>query len=193
MTFDYRWPVFAFAALALIATGCSDSDDDGDGDRVCMDGSRPLSSTGVCENAGEPGDPCENNWDCVPGSICYNASYCVGTGALRVTLSFETDSDFDLHVLTPGGAEIYYDNQVADGGELDVDQCIGACGTETHVENVVFQGAASGTYEIWVVNFDGRATGPFSIEVFTDAGVEDFHGELPAEADAESERFTISL
>lgn len=197
MTVTQRWPLVPFAVLLLAVAGCPGSDGDGDGDgedRICMDGSRPLASTGVCENAGEPGDPCENNWDCVPGSICFNASYCVGSGSLRVTLSFETDSDFDLHVLTPGGSEIYYANERADGGFLDVDQCVGLCGTETHVENVVFDDtAASGTYQIWVVNYDGRAAGPFSVEVVTDAGVEDFHGTLPAEADAESERFSFTF
>lgn len=150
----------------------------------------------ACDDTpGRPGDPCENNYDCEPGSICYNASYCVGTGSLRVTLSFETDSDFDLHVLTPNGYEIYWADRAEDGGELDVDQCVDSCGGGTHVENVVFAETASpGEYQVWVVNFDGRGAGDFHLEVAqgTDAP-RSFTGSLPAESDAVSDHFTFTV
>jgi hypothetical protein len=46
----------------------------------------------------------------------------VGTGDVQVTLSWDADSDVDLHVVGPDGEEIYYGNrQSASGGELDLD------------------------------------------------------------------------
>jgi hypothetical protein len=46
----------------------------------------------------------------------------VGTGDVQVTLSWDADSDVDLHVVAPGGDEIFYGRRVsASGGELDLD------------------------------------------------------------------------
>ncbi len=140
----------------------------------------------------QPGDPCDATAECIPGSVCFN-EYCVGAGSLRVSLAFEVDSDFDLHVQTPSGDEIYFANRTADAGTLDVDQCISPCGTEAHAENVVFDGnVLPGQYEVWVVNFDGRAAGDFTIQVAGDV-TETFTGSLPATSSSESSRFTFTL
>ena len=46
----------------------------------------------------------------------------VGTGDVQVTLSWDVDSDVDLHVVEPGGEEIYYGRpRSATGGALDLD------------------------------------------------------------------------
>jgi uncharacterized protein YfaP (DUF2135 family) len=46
----------------------------------------------------------------------------VGTGDVQVTLSWDVNSDVDLHVVAPGGEEIYYaERQSSTGGELDLD------------------------------------------------------------------------
>ncbi|HKY21102.1 MAG TPA: hypothetical protein VJM31_07775 [Vicinamibacterales bacterium] len=46
----------------------------------------------------------------------------VGTGDVQITLSWDANSDVDLHVVTPGGEEIYYAHRSsATGGELDLD------------------------------------------------------------------------
>ena len=46
----------------------------------------------------------------------------VGTGDVQVTLSWDADSDVDLHVVAPGGDEIYYGRrQSSSGGQLDLD------------------------------------------------------------------------
>jgi hypothetical protein len=46
----------------------------------------------------------------------------VGTGDVQVTLSWDADSDVDLHVVDPAGEEIYYSRRrSASGGELDLD------------------------------------------------------------------------
>jgi hypothetical protein len=149
----------------------------------------------VCGGGGPglPGDPCTGNTDCEPGSICWNET-CVREGLLRVSLAWTSDSDFDIHVLTPAGSEIYYGNDSADGGSLDVDDCVGTCADPggTHVENVVFENVVpSGSYEVWVVNYDGRAGGSYSIDVSGRASAS-FGGSLPATRGAESSRHSFS-
>jgi hypothetical protein len=200
-------PLFAFGLLGLsLLPGCfvvgDESDDDDDGSSLggvgddCDNGSDCKSglvcSAGRCAQGGtkEIGEPCTEAEECIPGSVCFN-EFCVGEGVLRVSLAFTADSDFDLHVLTPDNTEIFFGNPVDGGGELDVDQCVGTCGTGAHAENVVFTTAASGAYEVWVVNFDGRSAGSFNIEV---AGVVNrtFSGSLTATGGEESERFTFT-
>lgn len=106
-------------------------------------------------------DPC----NCPAGTTCINNA-CVGTGALRVTLSWQTTTDIDLHVRTPTGAVINFSNQTADSGRLDVDDQ----GQGTHVENVFFTAPPAGTYEVWANNFDGAMSTSFTIDVSTPSG-----------------------
>lgn len=138
------------------------------------------------------GEACTATEECIPGHACFNG-FCVGEGSLRISLSFTTDADFDLHVLTPNASEIYYGNRDADGGTLDVDQCVSSCGSEAHVENVYWTDAApSGVYEVWVVNYGGRAEGSFTIEVAGGTS-QNYSGSLAAVSGEESTRFTFSL
>ncbi len=142
--------------------------------------------------SGEVGDPCDGPQDCVPGSACVN-QFCVGEGALRVSLLFSVTSDLDLHLLTPSGSEIYYGLRTADGGTLDVDQCAGSCEGGDHVENIVFPSAPpAGTYQVWVVNYSGAAGGAFTLEV-AGAAEGDFSGSLPAQSGATSEFFSFQV
>jgi len=143
---------------------------------------------------GQPGDPCNGNIDCTPGSICWN-EICIGEGSLRFSLAWEVTSDFDLHVLTPNGIEVYYSNTTGDGANLDVDDCVGDdCRNPegTHVENIYWADSApTGTYEVWAVNYNGSATGSFTIEVQGGTGGP-FTGTLAAESGAESEHYTVT-
>lgn len=46
----------------------------------------------------------------------------VGTGDVQVALSWDADSDVDLHVIAPGGEEIYFGRRESpSGGKLDLD------------------------------------------------------------------------
>ncbi|MCB9703165.1 MAG: hypothetical protein H6711_14825 [Myxococcales bacterium] len=167
------------AALALpFALSCSD---------------RPVPERG--EGNGMSGDPCVDNSDCVEGSVCFG-DVCVQEGTFRVSLSWTVRSDFDLHVQTPSGSELSYANPSADGGELDLDDCVGGECSEphgTHVENIFFSdGALSGTYRVWVQNFDGLNAGAFTLEVAGEVQAE-WSGELAAIDGAISEVFTFEF
>lgn len=60
-------------------------------------------------------------------------------------------------------------------------------------ENIVFdEGAASGTYEFWVINFNGSSEGDFEIEVRGDSGGQTFSGTLATASGASSEVFTYT-
>jgi uncharacterized protein YfaP (DUF2135 family) len=114
--------------------------------------------------------------------VCFEGT-CVAGGEVRVSLSWTVVSDFDLHVRTPDGIEVYFGNPIAGGGELDVDDCVGqSCRDPSgvHVENIFFDASASrGEYGVWVQNFDGAQAGAWDIEV---AGAVSAHwnGELAA-------------
>ena len=147
-----------------------------------------------CDPPGQPGDPCLFTSDCQEGSIRFAEAYCVGEGPLRVSLSFDTDSDFDLHVLTPSGLEIYYATDSGDGGTLDVDQCVSPCGIGGHVENIVFRDSApSGPYQVWVVNYDGRASGGFRVEVVMDGARREFTERSRPRILLASQRFRFTV
>lgn len=183
--------IFAIGALGLLAYGCGS--EGGSASPSSCDSAECQTGAGTVEI----GEACDETEECVPGSVCFN-KYCVGAGNLRVSLAFSVDADFDLHVVTPGGFEIFYGDKVGNGGTLDVDQCITPCGTEPHAENIVFDDTAlSGEYEVWVENFGGRAAGDFSIEVVGDVTAA-FEGSLPASDTAdfvfpESTHFTFTL
>ncbi len=97
---------------------------------------------------------------CQPGQSCTNGT-CIGTGMLRVTMTWSLPGDMDLHVMTPGGAHIYYGNRNADGGRLDRDDTSG-----TGPENIFWTAAPPrGTYVICANPFSVRAPTTFTVEV----------------------------
>jgi hypothetical protein len=143
------------------------------------------------------GEACTATSQCAAGGECFSG-YCVGTGAMRVSLAFSLATDLDLHMLVPGGEEIYYApaNRSAGGGSLDVDQCSPTqpeCTSTPHAENIVFADAPPpGTYEVWVVNYGGGIGGEFSIEVSGDVN-QTFTGMIDAMMLSESEHFTFTV
>jgi uncharacterized protein YfaP (DUF2135 family) len=63
----------------------------------------------------------------------------VGTGDVQVTLSWDTDSDVDLHVVAPGGEEVYYARrEVPSGGTLDLDSNAGCSLDHVRNENITW-------------------------------------------------------
>lgn len=130
---------------------------------------------------------------CAAGHACFDG-VCVGVGRLRFSLSWTAYTDLDLHVLTPGGQEIAFDNAVAGGGELDVDDCVGSnCLAPTHVENIVFADQPTpGLYYVWVVNYNGDQPADFRIDV-QGAAQHTFTGTMPQQTGVESMRFRVQI
>jgi hypothetical protein len=63
----------------------------------------------------------------------------VGTGDVQVTLSWNADSDTDLHVVAPGNDEIYYARRESpSGGQLDLDSNAGCQIDGVRNENITW-------------------------------------------------------
>ena len=81
----------------------------------------------------------------------------VGTGDVQFTLTWDVDSDVNLHVLDPGGEEIYYGNRTsASGGELNLDSNAACSLDHKRAENITWPAgkAPSGLYQVAVVLWD---------------------------------------
>ena len=202
MQVGFQWVRVAAMVVVVAATGCverliydttgfgggnsagqADTETDGIGvtDQITTADSTVATTT-------TPGTECEVESDCDDGQTCFEG-VCVGEGSLRISLSWEEVTDFDLHVFVPNGDWMSYENPLTDYGELDVDDCVGGtCINQngTHVENVLlYSNAPRGTYGIRVVNFDGRSGADYQIEV-AGAVSATFSGYVPGVDYAES-------
>jgi len=66
----------------------------------------------------------------------------VGTGDVQVSVSWDVNSDVDLHVVQPDGVDIYYGNpSVASGGQLDLDSNAGCSIDGKRNENITWPSA----------------------------------------------------
>lgn len=77
----------------------------------------------------------------------------VGTGDVQVSVSWNADSDLDLHVVEPGGAEIYWDAPSSiSGGTLDLDSNSGCLIDSVRNENITWPAGAApdGDYTVLV-------------------------------------------
>ncbi|MHB1033283.1 MAG: hypothetical protein ACYC35_22775 [Pirellulales bacterium] len=108
------------------------------------------------------------------------------TGEVEIGLLWENTNDLDLHVIDPGGHQIYYQNKFSpSGGELDVDRNAG-CGmnvTNKPVEHIVWpKGAAPiGEYRVFVDHFANCGAGdptPYTVEIVADGRRQTFQGTI---------------
>lgn len=86
----------------------------------------------------------------------------VGTGDVQVTLSWDGDSDVDLHVVDPAGEEIFYAHpQSASGGVLDLDSNAGCALDHKRNENITWPvgRAPRGRYTVRVDYWDACGVG----------------------------------
>jgi hypothetical protein len=77
----------------------------------------------------------------------------VGTGDVQVNVSWDVDSDVDLHVVDPSGYEIFYgQSSSTSGGSLDLDSNAGCSLDHKRSENITWPagGAPRGTYTVRV-------------------------------------------
>jgi hypothetical protein len=174
-----------------------DTDADGDGVGDGAEGQGDEDSDGVPDfldpwgvpvntdpGEGLSGSRCSPVIPCQSFLTCWNG-VCVGEGALRFSLSWTVETDFDLHVRTPSGEELFFAHRTGDGGELDVDDCVGgACANpgEVHVENVYFPlSAPTGNYQYWVYNWGCTTEGAYTLAVFEQGEPQETQeGFLPA-------------
>lgn len=139
--------------------------------------------------AGETTDPSAR-----PGTEANETSV---DAALTVTLTWNDDTDLDLHLVQPNGEEVYYRNRETDAGaRFSKDSCIaGRCeaGTE-RVEEVRYQSwAPGGTYRITVVNYDGVTSGSANLEVNIRGEIQTFTVNVGAEVGAVSQEIEFDI
>jgi len=86
-------------------------------------------------------------------------------GAIVFTLTWDTNCDLDLHCNTPDGSHIWYSTKNGGGGTLDVDMQQSSKANPA-VENIFFKGSPTlGKYEVWVHNYSGSPTTPYTLRV----------------------------
>ena len=82
------------------------------------------------------------------------------SGEITISLMWDSADDLDLHVFTPDGSEIYFANDVAGGGELDVDSnAFEDEISDSPVENIYFAEPAPGEYWVYIDNYMDRSDG----------------------------------
>ncbi|MBA2664792.1 MAG: D-alanyl-D-alanine carboxypeptidase family protein [Bradymonadaceae bacterium] len=139
---------------------------------------------------------CTSDAQCTGAAECVNKA-CVKSGSLRFTLTWEANTDLDIHVLTPSGEKLWYRNRnIADGGQFDSDSCIGStCATSTklQMESVYWTRAATqGNYQVWAVNYSGTKSVPFTVDVTVGDKRMTLQSTAPAVKNGASRKFTIS-
>jgi uncharacterized protein YfaP (DUF2135 family) len=75
----------------------------------------------------------------------------VGTGDIQVSVSWDEDSDVDLHVIDPMGDEVFFASKVVpSGGTLDLDSNSGCDLDNVRNENITWGTAPPGMYTVLV-------------------------------------------
>lgn len=143
------------------------------------------------------GDACQSTRQCTGGMAC-EAGLCVESGELRISMSWEQNTDVDLHVRNPDGEEIWYRNREAqDGGQFQKDGCIASRCDETtgpRIEAVIWRDEPKeGTYEFWGINYDAVTSANVRFEVHYRGRVERFSASLPQTAGAQSPIFAYTV
>lgn len=183
-------------AATLVAAGCTDRlivDLGGGAGATRGEAETETDGLGETEDV-EPGTACNEPDDCGANQTCVE-QICLGAGLLRITLSWSVVTDLDLHLFAPNGDWISFLNPITAYGQLDVDDCVsGDCEKPqgVHVENIFLDAPAPrGTYGIQVINFDGRASADYSIEV-AGAISDSVSGTLPAREFSQSAVYEIN-
>lgn len=109
------------------------------------------------------------------------------TGDVQVSVSWDTPSDVDLHVVEPSGEEIFYANPVsASGGQLDVDSNPACAIDGRQIENIRWGSRApGGTYTVRVDYWDAcnvSATN-YTVTVKNGASTQSYRGVLTGPGD----------
>jgi len=111
----------------------------------------------------------------------------VGTGDVQVSVSWDADSDVDLHVIDPAGDEVYYGQpEVPSGGTLDLDSNPSCAIDGVNNENITWADAPPGTYTVRLDYYAAcgvESTGYVVTVQRRGEPFETFDGELTGEGD----------
>lgn len=95
-------------------------------------------------------------------------------GVLRCSLGWFNYDDLDIHVVEPGGNEIYYSRKISStGGNLDVDMNVGSPGSRSAVENIVWSDLSKmkeGKYKVFIHQYKQREDIDVGFEVEIEYG-----------------------
>jgi hypothetical protein len=122
----------------------------------------------------------------------------VGTGVVQVSVSWNVDSDVDLHVIDPHGEEIYFGHpESASGGALDLDSNPDCDIDGKRNENITWKDSAPpGVYTVRVSLYDSCGVSPsnFVVTVRVDGQpTRTFTGILEGNGDAGGEGSGIEV
>lgn len=106
------------------------------------------------------------------------------TGDVQISLAWNNGNDLDLHVETPGGEKIFFNQRDSScGGQLDVDMNAAGPESNTPVENIFWPagGSPKGEYRVLVhhyANHGGRDPTRYQITVKVKGEVKKFNGTV---------------
>lgn len=117
-----------------------------------------------------------------------------GTGFFQSTLNWvnytNSTTDYDLHLTTPNGTEIYYSHKQGDGFELDRDVIsdVGNC-----TENIysISNNLPKGTYRVSVVHYGGATGRQYNCRVILNGRVVKTYAGITNTGSQEIYKFTI--
>lgn len=106
-----------------------------------------------------------------------------GVGDVKITLSFEPIHDLDLHVIEPGGSEIYFAHPTSpSGGKLDLDSGANCTASAANSENIFWPAGAAppGEYRVSVRDFEPCDRGPiaFTVRIENGAAVDTYQNSF---------------
>jgi len=121
----------------------------------------------------------------------------VGEGDVKVSVSWNSETDVDLHAFEPNGEHIYYGNpKSSSGGQLDLDSNPGCNIDGIQNENIVWPEdmAPNGEYTVKVHMYKdcgiGRAGGTVKLKYCGDSSPERHTFQLGATGDSKTWKFT---
>ncbi len=132
----------------------------------------------VADPAGLVGMPAERSYDPIV----------VGTGDVQVTVAWDTEADVDLHLIDPGGSEIYWDNrQSPSGGQLDLNSNAACASDNVRNENITWSvgTAPQGTYTVRVdywSSCDAPETS-YTVLIHNEEEIDIHHGTFSGDGD----------
>ena len=161
----------------------------------CVPSCKPGQRCGSDGCGGECGAGCGADEACAQG-------ICVGSGDVRVTVSWETDADLDVYVRAPNGELIYWSApRGGDGGLLDVDAhagCAQGQAEQPGIENIFWaeDTAPEGLYIVSVEQWSSCNVNvtPYTVTVLRNGRQEVFEGVFdmsPARERREVTRFEL--